>query len=387
MNRLYRAIMIILACAVAGLLQDFQGVSSAAVAKESQNQKYIVNLTVRSSHNAELISRLDIDSPAISQALLAAKQETVTDVLSLTDVYVTLLQGGHNIQARLEKSGNVVDEAAWKRLVLPKKAADSLLHAAEALRKQHYGKLVSWEVAERMLPRKSKFSITDLETGLTFKVQRRAGEDHADVQPLTKKDSKIMKQIYDGNWSWKRRAILVQSGNEWLAASMNGMPHGGDGIPDNDFSGHFCVHYAGSSTHRSDQPDLAHQLMVYKAAGSLRSFLDAASPLALAKSVVEAMDHQDSEILRQASEGIAKEKFEGLVQEMKSMSYIRFLEQKKAEKNKLDDSGSNEKLTDEVKLPLEFQKHGGSKRSKAYTFIFKRDSVQSPWRMEDIVTK
>lgn len=61
-----------------------------------------------------------------------------------------------------------------------------------------------------------------METGLQFQVQRRAGKNHADVQPLTKQDTAVMKQIYQGKWSWKRRAILVRKDDQFLAASMHG---------------------------------------------------------------------------------------------------------------------------------------------------------------------
>lgn len=82
-----------------------------------------------------------------------------------------------------------------ERLILPKEAADKLLTYGEALRKHHYGKIIPWEEAQRLVPRKSFFSVTDLESGLTFHVQRRAASDHADIQPLTKDDTKIMKQV------------------------------------------------------------------------------------------------------------------------------------------------------------------------------------------------
>ncbi len=35
-----------------------------------------------------------------------------------------------------------------------------------------------------------------------------------------------MKEIYGGKWSWKRRAIIVIHQDQWIAASMHGMPHG-----------------------------------------------------------------------------------------------------------------------------------------------------------------
>lgn len=87
--------------------------------------------------------------------------------------------------------------------------------------------MTQWEEVNGILPRYSKFTVVDLETGLKFRVQRRAGSNHADVQPLTPKDTEIMKKIYNGKWSWKRRAIIVISEDGKIAASMHGMPHGG----------------------------------------------------------------------------------------------------------------------------------------------------------------
>ena len=54
-------------------------------------------------------------------------------------------------------------------------------------------KILPWEKANEVLPNKSIFTILDVETGLHFTVQRRAGSNHADVQPLTYQDTKIMK--------------------------------------------------------------------------------------------------------------------------------------------------------------------------------------------------
>lgn len=132
--------------------------------------------------------------------------------------------------------------------------------------------LLPWEKANTQVPRYAKFTVIDIDTNKQFRVQRRAGSQHADVQPLTKKDTKIMKGIYGGNWSWKRRAILVLYEDRLIAASMHGMPHGA-GALENDFPGHFCIHFIGSTTHRTDKMDLSHKLMVLKSAGELERFL------------------------------------------------------------------------------------------------------------------
>src|SRR5919205_948836 len=69
--------------------------------------------------------------------------------------------------------------------------------------------MLPWEEVNTLLPKYTKFTVMDVVTGEQFRVQRRAGSHHADVQPLTAKDTKIMKHIYGGKWSWKRRAIII----------------------------------------------------------------------------------------------------------------------------------------------------------------------------------
>ena len=108
-------------------------------------------------------------------------------------------------------------------------------------------------------------TVKDVNTGLTFHVQRRFGTNHLDVEPLTASDTAIMKSIYGGSWSWNRRAILVLYNGHVYAASMNGMPHGTDGIDTNNFEGHFCIHFYQSRTHETNKVDSAHQNCVNRA--------------------------------------------------------------------------------------------------------------------------
>lgn len=153
-----------------------------------------------------------------------------------------------------------------------------------------------WEEVNQLLPRYSKFTVEDLETGKKFKVQRRAGSRHADVQPLTSKDTVIMKAIFNGRWSWKRRAIIVHSKGRKIAASMHGMPHGAGALK-NNFPGHFCIHFYGSTTHRSNFMDLSHKLMILKSAGDLEQFLLNSNPYELATAYLAGLKQQDQKII------------------------------------------------------------------------------------------
>jgi hypothetical protein len=347
-----------------------------AMAAEILRNKTII-LIVRSSPNAVYETRLNIEDSTIARALKHAKREESSFSPYLTDIYLT--QGQQKTYYRLEQSGNLWNEAESRRLILPNKISRKLLNAASILKSHHYGKLVAWEDAKIIIPRDRIFSIKDLETGLTFQVQRRAGSDHADVQPLTLEDTKIMKRIYNGQWSWKRKAIVVYSAGMQIAASMNGKPHGGDGIPGNGFSGHFCVHFLNSTTHRSEIPDVAHQLMVQKAAGNLRPFFDSASPQLLALSLVAAMDHKDSETIRLVTEGATHEKSVLLFQELDSLLSIRTIKQRKLEQN--------ETLLAKVELEVEIERKGRKKQIVAYQFIFNRQSALTPWCFLDFFIK
>jgi hypothetical protein len=172
------------------------------------------------------------------------------------------------------------------------------VQAAEGI---HYKiEMPNWQEVDRILPRYSKFTVLDVETGKKFNVQRRAGSNHADVQPLTAKDTKIMKKIYGGKWSWKRRAIIVIHKEQWIAASMHGMPHGAGALK-NNFPGHFCIHFYGSTTHRTKHMDLSHMLMILKAAGKLDDYLTKANPYEVINAYITGFKQQDARITDQAS--------------------------------------------------------------------------------------
>lgn len=141
-----------------------------------------------------------------------------------------------------------------------------------------YGEFLEWQEVKKIFPRYAYATVIDIATGLRFKVQRRAGSHHADVQPLTADDTAIMKHIFGGEWTWRRRAIIVESAGRRLAGSMNGRPHGAGAIAGNNFRGHFCIHFQDSKTHGSNQVDLAHQMMVWKAAGKTEEMLRLAAP-------------------------------------------------------------------------------------------------------------
>lgn len=180
--------------------------------------------------------------------------------------------------------------------------------------------LMPWEEADHILPKYVKFTVLDVETGKQFHVQRRAGSNHADVQPLTPKDTVIMKQIYSGKWSWKRRAIIVIYKDTWIAASMHGMPHGA-GALQNNFPGHFCIHFYGSTTHRTKTMDLSHMLMIYKAAGKLDDYLNQANPYEVVNVYIAGLKQQDQRIISGLS--LQKKAWKQILPQIKNIKITR----------------------------------------------------------------
>ncbi|CAH0120973.1 hypothetical protein PAE9249_03498 [Paenibacillus sp. CECT 9249] len=357
--------------------------ASALPAKSAEQA--VVTFAVRYSPTATYETRLAVYHREIAKEIARARMQKADPHLYMTDLYVTVFRQNREQQFRLEYTGNLWNEAQSERLTLSKETSGKLLRYAEALRKRHYGKLISWDEVKRTVPRKSIFSVTDLETGLTFRVQHRAGRDHADVQPLTKEDTKIMKEIYNNRWSWNRKAILVQFGNQRYAASMNGMPHGGDGIPGNGFSGHFCIHFSGSTTHRSDRPDLAHQLMVHKAAGMLKTFFQSASPEQLTEIWKEAMQQKDIDMIRQLLEGVSPAQLASIERELSELTSIQFERLRHANKPG-NDAAEEELLFKEIRFRATLYRKGSRAQQVTYRIIFERDSSQSPWRFRDVAT-
>ncbi len=160
-----------------------------------------------------------------------------------------------------------------------------------------FGAPLAWDEVKIIFPRYTLAVITDVETGKSFQVERRGGTYHADVQPLTARDTQVLKEVYQGRWSWKRRAVVMEIGGRKIAASINGMPHGSGRIQGNDFRGHFCMHFLQSRVHKSGKVDLAHQMMVWKAAGRPEYLFNNASAEQIINLVLTALDQGDERLL------------------------------------------------------------------------------------------
>lgn len=105
-------------------------------------------------------------------------------------------------------------------------------------------------------------TVTDVKTGIQFKVYRFGGWFHADCEPATAADTAKMKKACGGSWTWNRRPIWVTINGVTYAASQHDMPHMVDVVADNDFPGHFCIHFNHSKVHETNAECPRHQACV-----------------------------------------------------------------------------------------------------------------------------
>ncbi|MEE6452777.1 hypothetical protein RAH41_19615 [Gottfriedia acidiceleris] len=229
-----------------------------------------------------------------------------------------------------------------------------------------------WEAVNKIIPKYSLFTVIDVETGKSFNVQRRAGSRHADVQPLTREDTKIMKEIYDGNWSWRRRAVLILADENLIPASMHGMPHGAGSLP-NGFCGHFCIHFMGSTTHRTGKADFSHHVMILKAAGKINEYMNNLPPSQLLNVLFVSIKNQDKGLVKKIA--ISNQK--------NIKNYLKKIKKIEAIQWTLSKTKESEPSSLESEIPVEvnlFIKDKGRIRTKL-SLTLVRTSPISPWKV------
>ncbi len=132
-----------------------------------------------------------------------------------------------------------------------------------------YGEYLDWFTeVQYLFPIGKQAEIIDFATGKRFKIERTIGASHADCEPLTSYDSQVIKELWGGNYSWVTRAILVVVDGRKIAASMTSKPHSIEYIENNNFNGHFDIHFKNSRRHVDDAIDEYHQDKVRISAGA-----------------------------------------------------------------------------------------------------------------------
>ena len=169
-------------------------------------------------------------------------------------------------QQELLKANNLTVNS---RLSIGQKLTVPVHHIAvkSTVSEKHGEYLDWWTEAQYVFPINKVATVTDFKTGRSFKVKRTIGANHADCEPLTASDAATIKEIWGGSYSWTERAVIVNADGRKIAASMSSMPHDIDYIKDNNFNGHFDIHFKNSTRHSDGTVNNAHQQQVKIAAG------------------------------------------------------------------------------------------------------------------------
>ena len=94
------------------------------------------------------------------------------------------------------------------------------------------------------------------------------GYNHSDIEPLTAADTQVMRQLFS-TWTWTPRAVVIFKDGMNIAASLSGMPHAHDTVPNNNVTGHFDLYLSNSLSHNKGLPSQYHEEMVRKAGAGI----------------------------------------------------------------------------------------------------------------------
>jgi hypothetical protein len=247
------------------ILGNFAWPGSEVQAKSHKTSNSASVYKVRSGDNLSVISH-KLKIPLSQLKKLNQLKSDKLDIGQLLKISTQSAKSKSNQQIKAKS----ISTTTRKNADLKRKTKVSRSLAGERV----VGELLTWPEANKLFEQGMIVKVFDVASGQTIKVKRNYGHNHADVDPLTKDDTDIIRGLYGGSWSWDRRAVILEIDGKLVAASMNGMPHGNKIVNNNGFPGHFCIHFLGSKTHGSSYTrrgvpivDEQHQAMVRKAAG------------------------------------------------------------------------------------------------------------------------
>ena len=230
-----------------------------------------------SANQIKQYNNLTSDTIYVNQRLNLKTQAIIENVTEPTITYKThTVQSGDNIWDLSVKYGI----PQYELLKANNLTMSSVLSLGQALKipvhnvpvketvSERHGELLDWWTeAQYVFSIGKTAKVTDFYTGKTFNVKRTIGANHSDTEPLTSSDSAMIKEVWGGNYSWTERPIIVEVDGRKIAASMTSYGHDIDYIKDNNFQGHFDIHFKNSTRHKDGQMTEDHQKNVFISAG------------------------------------------------------------------------------------------------------------------------
>lgn len=188
-------------------------------------------------------------SPSSSSARATVAVNTVVYVVGKSGSYYRIENSSGRVTAYIKPkylSASRVSTGSgtsWKSKVIKK---DWFKGGSDILKKGSYG------------------YIYDYKTGITVKIKRMGGHNHADVEPATAADTKKLLKIAGGKFSWDSHGVVLYAGGKYVACAINTLPHGDQTITNNNYDGQFCLHMTNSLCHGSGLINSEHQYNISK---------------------------------------------------------------------------------------------------------------------------
>ena len=151
---------------------------------------------------------------------------------------------GYILKTCVSTSKTTAKSASWKSKVVK---LDWFKGGSSVLKKGAYG------------------YIYDIDTGITVRIKRMGGTNHADVEPATAADTAKLLRVAGGKFSWDSHAVILNAGGKYVACGINTMPHGSQTIKSNNYNGQFCLHMVNSRTHGTDTVNVNHKASINRA--------------------------------------------------------------------------------------------------------------------------
>ena len=132
---------------------------------------------------------------------------------------------------------------------------------------QTHGELGAWETIDPLIPVGASFTVTDYNSGNSFTMERVGGVNSAQVVTVGTEDYSAYLASFGGDLTWEHRPALVTIGDTVYAASLFGMPTGGDDLKGSGMKGYTTLYFNNSRTDVFGLADEEHSIAISKAAG------------------------------------------------------------------------------------------------------------------------
>ncbi len=141
-------------------------------------------------------------------------------------------------------------------LALPAQAAGATAWKDRAENLEWFGE------GENVLKENEYGLLYHIETGITLRIKRMGGHNHADVEPATAEDTAKLLRLNGGKFGWESHACILYANGRYVTCAINTKPHGRQTLRGNNYNGQFCLHMTGSITHGSHRVNACHQAAI-----------------------------------------------------------------------------------------------------------------------------